>query len=190
LHEPAGRLLSGAAWHERRRLLIADLDHDALMLELGCGEGRLLSLAEARGMAAVGIDPSSAMLNRASKRARNLVRADARRLPFADETFHVVVASYPGPWIFDRETRRELARVCRTNAKIRVLLGGDYQVGPLGGFRRRLASAVYGGRALTEHSAVLERHLACTQLIGAVEIRRDRWGYALYWLASPTAKDR
>ena len=179
----------GAAWPERRRLLIADLDPDALVLELGCGEGCLLSLAQSRGMAAVGIDPSGAMLSRASKRARNLVRADARHMPFADQTFHVVVASYPGPWIFEPETHREMARVCRSNAEIRVLLGGDYQVGPGRRIRRWLASGAYGGRALADQRAALESRVSCSELSGVVEVRRDRWGTALLWVASPTSKE-
>src|SRR6202023_3614265 len=81
-----------------------------LVLELGCGTGRLsLPLARA-GAALVGIDRSAPMLSRAVRgaaalRARRggrvrghlaLVRGDTRALPFRQGTFRMVLAAYGG----------------------------------------------------------------------------------------------
>lgn len=73
------------------------------VLELGCGTGRIaLPLARA-GASVVGIDRSSAMLDRAAARVRRgrlgdrvrLVRGDIRHLPFADDNpFPLVMAPY------------------------------------------------------------------------------------------------
>lgn len=65
------------------------------VLDLGCGEGGALqTLARAAGLAgmAVGIDPSSALLERARSRTvlgtrLELVRAQAEALPFPDQWF-------------------------------------------------------------------------------------------------------
>lgn len=74
-----------------------------LVLDLGCGIGFDLARLEAAGLAAIGVDPSSVMLARASTTtavpqlagaaaptrttdhgSRRLVQADGARLPFAD----------------------------------------------------------------------------------------------------------
>jgi SAM-dependent methyltransferase len=72
------------------------------LLELGCGTGRLLTPIARTGAAAVGIDRSAPMLDRARTRARRLprdrrpvlVRGDIRDLPFRPRTFGVVMAPY------------------------------------------------------------------------------------------------
>lgn len=61
-----------------------------LVLDLGCGKGRFAAHLRDRGARVVGLDLSAAMLDRATGLDR--VRASARRLPFADSTFHAVVA--------------------------------------------------------------------------------------------------
>jgi SAM-dependent methyltransferase len=60
------------------------------VLDLGCGTGHFSRWLNDEGLAAVGLDLSTAMLARA--RALGgvpLVQSDARRLPFADGTFDV-----------------------------------------------------------------------------------------------------
>jgi SAM-dependent methyltransferase len=77
-----------------------------LVLELGCGTGRISKPLVEAGVDLVGIDRSAEMLARlrggsarrepAPKRARRarVVRGDIRSLPFADETFAAVIAPY------------------------------------------------------------------------------------------------
>jgi ubiquinone/menaquinone biosynthesis C-methylase UbiE len=60
----------------------------ALVLDLGCGAGHDLTELADFGIACVGADPSSVMLNTASTRTDSpLVRAYGERLPFADSVF-------------------------------------------------------------------------------------------------------
>ena len=61
------------------------------VLDVGCGNGRLLALLQNVGVSTVGLDASPAMLKSASG-AR--VFADARVLPFRANTFEAVAALY------------------------------------------------------------------------------------------------
>ena len=62
-----------------------------LVLDLGCGDGRLLRPMRQRGTALVGLDSSPTMLAAASGPR---LRGDATRLPFRSETFGAVAALY------------------------------------------------------------------------------------------------
>ena len=72
------------------------------VLELGCGTGRVTFPIARDGVAIVGIDRSSEMVQRAltrkrrlrKKRAIQLVRGDIRHLPFPADTFPLVIAPY------------------------------------------------------------------------------------------------
>ena len=67
-----------------------------LLLDIGCNWGRWTIAAKRAGYRPIGIDPSFEAIVAAKRIARQLgedvqyVVADARRLPFADETFDVV----------------------------------------------------------------------------------------------------
>ena len=62
------------------------------VLDVPCGTGRLRGVLERRGMRYVGADVSSTMLAEAASAAdAALVLADAERLPFAEDSFDVVV---------------------------------------------------------------------------------------------------
>ena len=63
----------------------------APVLDLGCGEGRLMRRLQAHGMRSVGFDISPTMLAAVSG---DCVRGDARALPFADESFGGIAALY------------------------------------------------------------------------------------------------
>jgi ubiquinone/menaquinone biosynthesis C-methylase UbiE len=96
---------------EMRRAFLADIlfPADARVLEVGCGTG-VLTRALARGSnvrAVVGVDVAPSLLGKARELAAALTNvtfreADARRLPFEDETFDVAVFGstlihVPGP---------------------------------------------------------------------------------------------
>jgi ubiquinone/menaquinone biosynthesis C-methylase UbiE len=89
-----------AQQREMRRTFLGDIDypHGARVLDVGCGTGVLTrQLAERPGVeSVVGVDAASSLLEKARELARDLEavefhEADARELPFTDETFDVVV---------------------------------------------------------------------------------------------------
>lgn len=91
------------------------------VLELGCGYGRILERLRERAGRVVGLDNSPASLGLARERLGPgspclLVLADAGRLPFAAESFDLVVCIQNGVSAFKVEPRRlfeEALRVTR-----------------------------------------------------------------------------
>jgi SAM-dependent methyltransferase len=63
------------------------------LLELGCGDGRLLNWTQAQGASPVGLDPSHDQLARARRNAPGalLVAGRAEHLPFASASFDLVL---------------------------------------------------------------------------------------------------
>lgn len=98
------------------------------VLELGFGPGYLQAELARQGFRAAGVDLSPYMARRARRhlQARHLpvrlVLARAQGLPFPDETFHRVVATFPTEYILDPHTLREVARVLRPGGRLDVLL--------------------------------------------------------------------
>ncbi len=102
-----------------RALLRHHVPSDAMVLDVGAGTGRSIShlLAESRPREVVGVDLSHGMLTRARETIANrrvhLVRADATRLPFPDDTFDTVTSMWmletlPDPLLAVRELLRVL----------------------------------------------------------------------------------
>jgi phosphatidylethanolamine/phosphatidyl-N-methylethanolamine N-methyltransferase len=99
------------------------------VLELGIGTG-LTAPLYSRDWTVVGVDLSSAMLMQTQKRITRLglnttvtlLEADGAQLPFADESFDVVLVPYVMSVVPDPlSVGRELRRVCRTTGQIILL---------------------------------------------------------------------
>lgn len=65
-----------------------------LVVEVGCGDGRLFPLYEARGLRVIGLDISAVMLQMAEPAGVPLVLADAHRLPFRDCSVDTVLVPF------------------------------------------------------------------------------------------------
>ena len=82
-------------WYRgRRRVLHAELDRiavgpDALILDAGCGSGRMLDDLRQRGHA-IGIDASADAVAATRRRGHVALRCDVERMPFADASFDLV----------------------------------------------------------------------------------------------------
>ena len=73
--------------------LIQSLDVDSLVLDIGCGPGRVLGFLKQRGIRCIGLDRSSVSLSLAMKRYdRPGAVGDNLHLPFADGTADVVIS--------------------------------------------------------------------------------------------------
>jgi len=76
-----------------------DLSRYKNIVDIGCGTGALCSVLNQRGFVVTGVDPARKMLNIAIKKQENkaidFIQANAlERLPFADKSFDVSIASY------------------------------------------------------------------------------------------------
>jgi SAM-dependent methyltransferase len=123
-----------------QRLAIQFRTGRGLVLELGCGTGRVTFPLWRAGVAMVGVDRSAAMLARAEKRRQSarrrasarrtsvglppqFVRADIRHLPFRAGTFPLVIAPYGILQSLLRE--RDLAETLAAVARV-VRPGGTF----------------------------------------------------------------
>ncbi len=109
-----------------------------VLLELGCGTGRVLMPVARTGVPVVGVDRSDSMLEYARRRATrlrkaerpSLIRGDIRSLPFRARTFSAVMAPYGILQSLTRErdlaaTLAEAARVLRRGGTLGVDLVPD-----------------------------------------------------------------
>lgn len=97
------------------------------VLDLGCGDGRLLSDLQKRGALAQGIDADPEMVAqaRASNPALDIQEGDAANLPYADGSFDLVIANTLLCLVANRaKTLFEAARVLKP--------GGRFVIGELG----------------------------------------------------------
>jgi ubiquinone/menaquinone biosynthesis C-methylase UbiE len=98
--------------------------HGRYVLELGCGTGYLQRALAQSYIPAVGLDASPYMLALSrykverSGAVAHLVHAYAQRLPFVNETFSDVVATFPAEYILDPVTYAEAWRVLTPNGRL------------------------------------------------------------------------
>lgn len=103
-----------------------DLKPQERILDLCCGSGRhTIALAKA-GFHAIGFDLSEVLLHHALKDSQGLpiyfVHGDMRRLPFVEDSFHVVLNLFTSFGYFDqnesnRLVLKEISRVLKPNGR-------------------------------------------------------------------------
>lgn len=109
------------------------------ILEMGHGPGHLQRILLSRNLISVGIDESAQMGRLAKRNLRrrasspyrapsdnsyaqtNLVRGIAQRLPFPNEGFDTIVATFPTEYITDVETLAEVKRCLANDGRLIVL---------------------------------------------------------------------
>lgn len=114
-----------AVSEEQQELIISSLPDltGRVVLDLGCGIGRLSTLLSERATQVIGLDVSQKMLQRARTDVRkssvSFVLASAGYLPFPKGAFDVVIASFVLQHILDEvlfeRTLKEIACVTKPN---------------------------------------------------------------------------
>jgi ubiquinone/menaquinone biosynthesis C-methylase UbiE len=109
------------------------------VLEVAFGTGNLLiDLAQA-GYCTYGLELSPYMIRIASRKLQRrelavpLCQGRVQMLPFADQTFDSIVATFPTNFIYDPASLSEMDRVLRPNGKL-VIVPGAYFHNPLARF--------------------------------------------------------
>ena len=103
-------------WRQWQSAAMIDFTEGAI-LELGHGPGHVQLDLHQTSCTTYGLDPSPQMIKMARRRLRkagypvNIVRAKAQGLPFAAQSFHSVVSTFPSEYIVDGGTLREVWRV-------------------------------------------------------------------------------
>lgn len=148
------------------------------ILEIGHGPGHLQRALLSRGPIAVGIDESAPMGRLAKRNLRrvlnsehhsatatpqsayaqiNLTRAVAQQLPFSNDSFDTVVATFPSEYIFASETLTEVNRVLAPNGRFIILPG-----------------AILIGRGLLDRMMALLFHITGQTAPDVAEMLRER----------------
>ncbi len=100
---------------------------DGRVLEIGYGPGHLQAALRERGLETLGLDESRQMARQAMRRLRrkgssaNLVRALAGQIPFPNNSFDTLAATFPAEYIFDAHTLAETRRVLVPGGKLVIL---------------------------------------------------------------------
>jgi len=102
-----------------------DINWDQQVLDVAAGNGNATLAAARRGARVTSTDYVPALLDRGAQRARAeclqvaFQGADAEALPFADDSFDVVLSTFGVMFTPDHaKAARELARVCRPGGRI------------------------------------------------------------------------
>jgi ubiquinone/menaquinone biosynthesis C-methylase UbiE len=113
-----GSKLTGRHWLD----LLTD---GGILLDVGCGTGRLLEKIESYG---IGIDLNSEALNEAEKKGRTVVRGVGQMLPFKEDSFSLVVSDHVIEHLYPHEAwamLKESARVLKTEGFL--VLGSEVE---------------------------------------------------------------
>ncbi|MFO3795989.1 MAG: class I SAM-dependent methyltransferase [Anaerolineales bacterium] len=125
LYDLVAALVSFGKWRQWVLSVIPYVEGERL-LELGHGPGHLQKALHERGYYAFGLDLSRQMGQLAKRKLGNshrLVRGKAQALPFPNEAFSCIVATFPSEYILERSTLEEARRVLKAEGKILVIPG-------------------------------------------------------------------
>ena len=109
-----------------------DLRPGRKLLDIGCGEGFVLEIAQERGLSCFGIDISEAAVKRASCRAlnhasRKVMVANGEALPFQNASFDYVTSiGTLEHFLHPSKGIREMARVCRDDGKLCIVVPNSF----------------------------------------------------------------
>ena len=125
-YDGVASIVSLGAWQKWVQSVLPYMDGPRT-LEIGHGPGHLLVSLSQKGINTFGLDESPQMGQLAKKRLErlglrpNLLRGDAETLPFANESIHQVVMTFPAEYIFKLEMFSEIRRVLIKRGVILVL---------------------------------------------------------------------
>ncbi|WP_214367659.1 class I SAM-dependent methyltransferase [Pseudonocardia sp. H11422] len=154
----------------------------ALLLDVGCGTGRLAAVARARGAGVVAADAVREMVAHARRATSGAVCAALPHLPFADAAFDAVLGAFVVNHVADPAAAlAELARVTRPGGRV-VLSAWDADArnAALGVIAAALAeagvdpAAIPAGPSAREHYAAPAPFAALLAGAGLTQVRIDR----------------
>lgn len=131
-YDTVSKIVSLGQWRSWQRIALRYIDPPpgGAVLELAHGTGDLQIDLAAAGYQSVGLDRSPQMALIARRKlwgcgqAPDLVRGDARQLPFAGGMFGAVVSTFPTEFIIHPDTLAEAHRVLAPGGRFVVVVNG------------------------------------------------------------------
>lgn len=144
------------------------------VLEIGCGIGLLTQRLRPLFTAVWGIDPSISSLGQAAVPGGHLIAADGLRAPFADESFHMVIAAGVLHHVPAGQRAAFLAEAARVTRRGGVVLLCEHN--PWNPLTRLVV-----GRCEFDRDAVLMTRSEAKRLLTAAGLSNIRSSYILFF---------
>lgn len=128
-YDSVSRLVSAGQWQAWRAVAVPLVQGEDV-LELGFGTGVLMQQLTEQGHVVTGVDASPSMVRITQRRLERhkldaaITQATGQALPFADDSFDTIVATFPAPYILMPATLAECARVLRKEQRSRLIVVG------------------------------------------------------------------
>ena len=117
---------------EKAKEKVAEELHSGSVLDIACGTGALLAMAQEKGLECYGIDTTQGMIEVARKKVSqgSFIIASFHHIPFADASFDNVIETnaVSGIAIDVERVVQEMIRVCKPGGEILI---GDYCCPPV-----------------------------------------------------------
>jgi ubiquinone/menaquinone biosynthesis C-methylase UbiE len=109
------------AW---RQFLLADITQGMTVLDVGCGQGGLMSELAGRGCSVTGVEIDSSLVRYCQDLGLRVSSGRAEALPVADSSLDAVVCSVVLPYTDERLAVGEWARVLKPGGTVNVVCHG------------------------------------------------------------------
>jgi malonyl-CoA O-methyltransferase len=142
------------------------------VLDAGCGTGRYVTLLNALGARAVGIDLSSAMLGHARAVSATIARADLLALPLRDESCDVVVSGLAAMDVADLQAMvSEFKRVLRRGGA--VVYSTLHPIGRARGWTRTFEARGHRYELAAHWHSTADHHRACERVGLSIDATKE-----------------
>lgn len=147
-YDTVSKIVSLGAWRCWQRASLAHIPDtlNSQILELAHGTGDLQIDLKNAGYQTIGYDLSSYMGRITQRKLKKhnlpatLLRGQAQTLPFAPDSFLVVISTFPTAFIIAPETLKEIHRVLQSKGKLIIISGGTFVSG---GIFKRILEFLY-----------------------------------------------
>lgn len=120
-------IVSMGYWHQWTYQIGNFLEKNDRILEVGIGTGKLFERLKNEGYSIIGTDRSKEMIVKTQSKNRGspsrVCRADNLFLPFRDNSFTKVIATFPSDYAFKSHFLMDVKRVLEENGELIILMG-------------------------------------------------------------------
>ncbi len=129
-YDVVAHIVSFGNWNHWTYQIKKFLNHEEKILEVGLGTGILHKNLLKEKYQIFGCDLSKQMLKISSRRLKsyesNILRANNKKLPFKDNSFAKIIATFPSEYIFSDDFQKESLRLLKFGGELIVLISVNF----------------------------------------------------------------